>query len=144
MIGQKCVRDRGRCGIDLHYVDYELSLPVRPTENEKVSLYHEQLKQELNIRAHLSEAGVKKIAHAQALASLADSQIQTFISHHLETVGNMPVYHTSALDTEPERIAALATRRSELRRTERETRITTATLLLDNNVIFSRLQKYAS
>ena len=117
-------------GIDLHYVDYQLSLPIKPTENEKVSLYHEKLKQELNIRAHLSEAGVKKIAHAQALASLADTQFEAFITHHLQTLGNMPVYHASALDTETERIAALATRRSELRREEREKRITTATNLL--------------
>ena len=101
MTAQKCVRDRRRCGIDLHYVDYELSLPIKPTENEKVSLYHEKLKQELNIRAHLSEAGVKKIAHAQALASLADTQFEAF--NHPPSPKHSaicPVYHASALDTE--------------------------------------------
>ena len=31
MSGQKCVRDRGRCGVSYHYAEYNLPLPVRPT-----------------------------------------------------------------------------------------------------------------
>ena len=42
----------------------------------------------------------------------------------------MPVYHASALVCEPERIAVIASRRIEIRRVEREKRITTAVELL--------------
>ena len=128
---QKHVRDRGRCGGSFHYTDYELSLPVRPTENEKVSLYHEEVKQAASRTAHLSIAGIRKIAYAQALDSLADTQIETFVSHHLGTVGNMPVYQASALAYESERIDAISSRRAEIRREERQKRITTAIELLN-------------
>ena len=120
MSGQKCVRDRGRCGVSYHYAEYNLPLPVRPTENEKVSIYHEALKAAASRYAHLPTDSVRKKARSQALASLADTQIETFISYHLQIVGNMPVYHASALVCEPERIAVIASRRIEIRRVERE------------------------
>lgn len=130
MIVQMDVRDRGRRGGAIHYTEYELSLPVKPLENETVSLYHEALKIAENKRSHLPEASIKKIARAEALASLADHQIETFISHHLGTVGNMPVRQASALAYEPERIEAISSRRTEIRRDEKEKRITTAINLL--------------
>ena len=43
MTVQMTVRDRGRQGVEIHYTDYDLRLPFKPTENEKVSLYHEEL-----------------------------------------------------------------------------------------------------
>ena len=136
MVGQQGVRDRGRCGILLHYAEYELPLPVRPTENEKVSIYHEAVKQASARNTHLSTAGIRKIAYAQALASLADAQIEAFISHHLGTVGNMPVYHASALGNTPERIESISTRRTKIRRAEREKRITDAVnLLTQRNIL---------
>ena len=128
---QECVRDRWRCGISYHYADYDLSLPVRPSENEKVSIYHEALKAAALREAHLSAAGIRKIAHAQALTSLADTQIETFIEYHLGIVGNMPVHHASALESEPDRITSISTRRAEIRREERQKRITTAIELLN-------------
>ena len=130
MVVQKGVRDRGRCGVSLHYADYNLSLPVRPTENEIVSLYHESVKQSVSGSAHLSSAGIRKIAYAQALNSLADAQIETFVAHHLGKIGNMPVHQASALPQEKERIEAVSERRSEIRREEKQKRITTAIELL--------------
>ena len=126
MAVQEGVRDRGRCGIWFHHADYNLPLPVRPTENEKVSIYHEAVKAAASRNAHLPAASIRKIAYAQALASLADTQPEVFIKYHLQTVGNMAVHHASALVCEPERIAVIASRRNDIRRAEREERITTA------------------
>ena len=140
MSGQKFFRDRGRRGGSFHYTEYDLSLPVSPTENESVSLYHEALKAAASEYAHLPTSGIRKITHAQALASLADTQIETFIEYHLQTVGNMPVHHASALACEPERIAVIASCRSEIRRAERQKRITMAIDLLNQGDILSSSQ----
>ena len=137
MLVQMSVRDRGRRGVSLHYTAYDLPLPVRPTENEKVSIYHEALKVAASRDAHLPDNSIRKIARSQALASLADTQIEVFIEHHLGIVGNMPVYHASALVCEPERIAVIASRRSEIRRVERQKRITTAIDLLKQRDILT-------
>ena len=137
MAVQESVRDRGRCGIWFHHADYKLSLPVRPTENEKVSIYHEAVKAAASRNAHLPTASIRKTAYAQALASLADTQPEVFIKYHLQTVGNMPVYHASALVCEPKRVARIASRRSDIRRAEREERITTAIELLKHRDLLS-------
>lgn len=130
MMVQMTVRDRGRQGVEIHHTDYDLRLPVKPTENEKVSRYHEELKRSINSRAHLSEAGVKKIAHAEALSSLADTQIESFVSHHLGVVGNMPVYQASALAPEQEKIALISEHRKILRHTEHEKKLAGAIPIL--------------
>ena len=130
MIVQMKVRDRGRRGGTLHYAEYKLSLPVKPTETEAVSLYHEALKIAENKRLHLPAAAIKKIARAEALASLADHQIETFISYHLSTVGNIPVHHASALRPSEDKIAIISERRRILIHDEREKKLATAILLL--------------
>ena len=134
---QEGVRDRWRRGGSYHYAEYALALPVRPTENEEVSLYHEALKTAAARDEQQTTASIRKIAHAQALASLADTQIEAFIKHHLQTVGNMPVYQASALACEPERLTAISVRRSEIIRAEREKRITTAVDLLQQRDILT-------
>ena len=125
---QKHVRDRGRCGGSFHYTSYDLPLPVQPTENEKVSLYHEAIKQTaLN---GSQTAGVRKLAYAQALSTLADIQIEAFIAYHLGVVGNMPVYQASALECDSERMDEISACRAEIRREEKEKRISEAIDLL--------------
>ena len=131
MSAQKSVRDRGRRGVSYHYTEYDLPLPVRPTENERVSIYHEALKTETSRDTHLPNASIRKIAYAKALESLADTQIEAFIGYHLGVIGNMPVYHASALAHEPERITAISARRTEIRREEREHRIATRNRLIE-------------
>ena len=130
MIVQMKVRDRGRRGGTLHYAEYKLSLPVKPTETEAVSLYHEALKITENKRSHLPAAAIKKIARAEALASLADHQIETFIRYHLGTVGNMPVHQASALTPSEDKIAIISERRRILIHDEREKKFARAILLL--------------
>ena len=127
---QEFVRDRGRQGGSLHHTEYEMSLPVKPTENETASLYHEALKIAENKHSHLPEDSIKKIARAEALASLADHQIETFISHHLGTVGNMPVHQASALRPSENKIDLISECRRILIRTEREKKLARAMILL--------------
>ena len=130
---QEHVRDRGRRGGDFHYTDYQFSLPVQPKENEKVSLYHETVKQNAFHDSHLPSAGIRKLAYSQALATLADTQIETFLAYHLATVGNIPVYEASALDADTERLSIIASKRSEIRRSEREKKILDGVDLLKNH-----------
>ena len=94
---QTTLRDRGRRGIEWHLADYNFALPMRPRETERVSLYHEEIKRRENQYAHLSENAVKKMARSLALSTLADHQLETFVHHHLGTVGNMQVVETQAL-----------------------------------------------
>ena len=121
MAAQKSIRDRGRRGVMIHTKDYNFSLPVRPTENRDVSLYHEALKQALNTdMLSVPEHAVTKIAAAQALASLADIQFETFLRYHLGVVGNMEVV-VEAPAAQPKDVAeAIAGRRSEIRSIENE------------------------
>ena len=97
MLVQKAVRDRGRQGVEIHYTDYNSALPIRPRESERVSLYHEEVKQLENQYAHLSVDAVKKVARSMALGTLADHQLETFVNHHLGEIGNMEVVETHAL-----------------------------------------------
>lgn len=102
---QTTLRDRGRKGIEWHFVDYNFALPMRPRETERTSLYHEEIKQLENEYTHLSENAVKKVARSLALSTLADHQLPAFVNHHLGEVGNMQVVETNALlpdDTEIE------------------------------------------
>ena len=132
MLVQEHVRDRGRRGGDFHYTDYQFSLPVQPKENEKVSLYHETVKQNAFHDSHLPSAGIRKLAYAQALATLADTQIEIYLAYHLATVGNIPVYEASALESDVDRLEIIASKRSEIRRSEREKKILDAVDLLNN------------
>ena len=136
---QMAVRDRGRRGVSLHYTDYTFRLPIKPSENEDVSVYHEALKAAGNNRVHVSEAGVKKIADAQALTSLADTQIETLITYHLGAVGNMPVSCASALPIDVERIDLISSLRRDLLHTERDKKLSAAARILENlNLLTSR------
>ena len=140
MIAQVNVRDRGRRGGSLHYAAYKLSLPVKPTENETTNLYHEALKIAENKHSHLPENSIKKIARAEALASLADHQIETFITHHLGTVGNMPVHQASALRPSENKIVLISKRRQSLIRTERKKKVAHAIRLLKTRSLLTSSQ----
>ena len=119
---QTTLRDRGRRGIEWHYADYNFALPMRPRETEHVSLYHEQIKQNENRYAYLSEDGVKKVARAFALSTLADHQLETFVNHHLGDVGNMQVVETQALIPEDIEVEWVTKHRRDAITKEREYR----------------------
>ena len=137
---QEFFRDRGQHGGSLHHAEYQLSLPLKPTENETVSLYHEALKIAENKRSHLPEHSIKKIARAEALASLADHQIETFIFYHLGTVGNTPVHQASALTPSENKITLISERRRTLIRTERQKKLVGAIALLKTRNLLTSSQ----
>ena len=135
---QTILRDRGRRGIEWHLVDYNFALPMRPCETERVSLFHEQLKQLENQYTHLSEDAVKKVARSLALSTLADHQIEAFVHHHLGTVGNMQVVETMALLPEDTEVIWVREKRRESIHQERETKCKLAASFLKSQELFTR------
>ena len=119
-IAQQAVRDRRRCGGSIHYTDYAFRLPVKPSTNTRVSLYHEALKAAEDAHVFLPEHSIKKIAAAEALSTLADTQPDTFLKYHLGDVAQMPLTFEDgdiASETQTERIKVT---RSTLRKEERD------------------------
>lgn len=130
MAVQKAIRDRGRRGILMHYKPYNFPLPVRPTENRDVSLYHEFLKMSQSEFADLPTHAISKLAYAQALANLADIQIETFVAHHLGTIGNMDIVQTAVGEPPEEIVKGIQLRRAEIRQIENELKIENAKAIL--------------
>ena len=135
---QTTLRDRGRKGIEWHFADYNFALPMRPRETERVSLYHEEIKQLENKYAHLSENAVKKVARALALSTLADHQLETFVHHHLGEVGNMPVVETLALLPDDTEVKWVTEQRREAIKTERDEKCRLAIEILTNEQLHTR------
>lgn len=135
---QTTLRDRGRRGMEWHYADYNFALPMRPRETERVSLYHEQMKQIENKYAHLSEDAVKKVARSLALSSLADHQLEAFVQYHLGEVGNMQVVETNALPVEDADIEWATEQRRASVKKERETKCELAVNILKNQDFLTR------
>ncbi len=136
MNAQMCIRDRRGFEASIHHTDFNFKLPVRPTENESVSLYHEEIKREAlrleENQAQFSKAGIQKIARASALTSFADTGFETFIEHHLSTVGNRPVIHETAVVLPDERIKEISKHRAELRKQELDDKTRRATTILED------------
>lgn len=129
---QTTLRDRGRRGIEWHFVDYNFALPIRPRETERVSLFHEKIKQLENQYAHLSENAVKKVARSMALSTLADHQLETFVHHHLGTVGNMQIVETQALLPDDAEVEWVTEQRREAIKKERQSKCKLAVEILKN------------
>lgn len=133
MKAQEAMRDRGRRGMFMHYKPYNLSLPVRPTEVQERSLYHESLKQVLENPAmlNLPTHAIAKYAAARAFASFANFQFEAFMRYHVGVVGNMEVVYSHAA-TQPENVVeAIKVKRSEIRQIENELKIDGAKEILN-------------
>ena len=137
MLVQKAVRDRGRRGVELHHTDYNSALPVRPRETERVSLYHEEIKQLEDKYAHLPENAVKKVARSIALSTLADHQLEAFVNHHLGEVGNMQVVETLALLPDDAAVEWVTEQRREAIKHEREWKCKLAVEYLTNRNLYT-------
>ena len=135
---QTTLRDRGRRGIEWHFADYNFALPTRPREAERVSLYHEEVKQRENQYAHLSEDAVKKVARSLALSTLADHQLETFVHHHLGTVGNMEVVETQSLLPDESEIEWVIVQRRDAIKQERALKCKMAVNILFNRDLLTR------
>ena len=135
---QTTLRDRGRRGIEWHFADYNFALPTRPRETESVSLYHEEIKQRENQYAHLSEDAVNKVARSLALSTLADHQLETFVHHHLGTVGNMQVVETQSLLPDESEVEWVTVQRREAIKQERALKCKLAIKILTNRDLLTR------
>ena len=129
--------DLGRNRVDIHYTDYQFRLPIKPTENESVSLYQEELKRQLDSRSHFSKEIIKKRARAEVLPLLADRDFEGYITHYLGDMGNMPVNHASALMPAPERIKSIAQCRRESKKNEQDHKLKHTIAILENREILT-------
>ena len=131
-IVQQDNRDRHRGGGSIHLTDYQFRLPVKPTENNRISLYHEALKAANDAHVHLPEHSIKKIAAAEALSTLADTQPDTFLTFHLGEVAQKPlIFQDACPPSEPE-IQRIKTTKAELLKKERAEKQHGATALLES------------
>ena len=137
MLVQKAVRDRGRRGVELHYTDYNAALPIRPRETERVSLYHEEVKQLENQYAYLSENAVKKVARSLALTTLADHQPEAFVNYHLGEVGNMQVIHVHASLPEDTAVEWVTEHRRDSIKKERDSKCKLAAEYLNDRDLYT-------
>ena len=139
-IAQQAVRDRRRCGGSLHYTDYAFRLPVKPSTNTRVSLYHEALKAAEDASVFLPEHAVRKTAAADALSTLADTQPDTFLKYHLGDIAQMPLAFEDgdiANETKTEQIKVT---RSTLRKQERDEKQQAARALLESETVMTSAQ----
>ena len=139
-IVQTAVRDRGLNGGSLHYTDYNFQLPVNPSTATGISLFHEALKAAEDANVFFPEHSIEKIAAAQALGSLADTQLETFLKYHLSTVAQIPIdFQTGECATEAE-IDRITTTRATLIKNEREAKQTGALALLKSKAVMTAEQ----
>ena len=139
-IVQTAVRDRGLNGGSLHYTDYNFQLPVNPSTATGVSLFHEGLKAAEDANVFFPKHSIEKIAAAQALGSLADTQLETFLKYHLSTVAQIPIdFQTGVCATEAE-IDRITTTRPTLLKNEREAKQTGALALLKSKAVLTAEQ----
>ena len=136
-IVQQTVRDRGRCGGSIHLTDYQFRLPVKPSTNTQVSLYHEVLKMAEDTNVHLPEHSIRKIAAAEALSTLADTQPETFFKYHLGDVAQMPIIFLEGDVANESQTERIKTTRSTLRADERNQKIQGAISLLESEAVLS-------
>ena len=132
-IVQQHVRDRGRCGGSIHIGQYQFRLPVKPSEQYQKSLYHEALKKAENAHVFLPEHSIQKIAAAEALSTLADTQPETFLKYHLGTVARMPLVFEEGNTANEEQIERITVTRSTLRKEERARKQKDAITLLESD-----------
>ena len=136
-IVQQTVRDRGRCGGSIHLTDYQFRLPVKPSTNTRVSLFHEALKMAEDTKVHLPEHSIRKIAAADALSTLADTQPDTFLKYHLGEVAQMPLIFEDSDFANESQTERIKTTRSTLQADERIQKLQGAITLLDSETVLT-------
>ena len=139
-IAQQQVRDRRGGGGSIHYTNYAFRLPVKPSTNTRVSLYHEALKAAEDSSVFLPEHSIKKISAADALSMLADTQPETFLKYHLSEVAQMPLVFEDGSITNETKTERIKVTRSMLRKEERDEKQRGAMVLLDFEMVMASAQ----
>ena len=115
-------------------------MPVTPSTATDISLFHEALKAAEDANVFFPKHSIEKIAAAQALGYLADTQLETFLKYHLSTVAQIPIdFETGERATEAE-IDRITTTRATLLKNEREAKQTGALALLKSKAVMTAEQ----
>ena len=126
---QEGVRNRSRGGIGYNLVEYKLKLPLKPSETEQISLFHEKQKEIFGGEKVNSES-IKRAADVYALNSLADTQPVEFLRHHFEKVVNMSVSVETQTQPPPAELNRVKVLRKESIGKERKFGVKRATEIL--------------
>ena len=136
-VAQENARDRRRCDSSIHLTDYQFRLPVKPTENIRISLYHEALKAAEDKHIFLPEHSIKKIAAAEALSTLADTQPETFLKYHLGEVAQKPIIFEDRDIASETQIDRIKTTKAALLKNERAEKQQGAIALLESDTVLT-------
>lgn len=136
-VAQMGSRVRNRNSIDICLTDYDFSLPIAPSENENVALTYENIKQAFNPDIHINKGAAKKRAYSEALQSLADTQPNIYIQHHLGTIANRDVILKEVDTISETQVECVKIIRKQLTETERTEKKEHAIRLLENSTLKS-------
>ena len=102
-VAQEALRNRARGPVEVHYTNSPTSLPVKPSESESASHYHESLKQFQNQFPYSTERNARDFA----FASLADAQPIAYLRYHLENLAGFTLIQTEASVATDQQVEAI-------------------------------------
>ena len=133
---QESLRNRARTDVEIHYTQSTPALPVKPSEAESTSLYHESLKSFQQSHPHVNE----HTARDYALSTLADSQSYDYIKHHLQEIAGMEVVKTQGVDFDDETLEVLKGQAKAAKAQEKETVKERAKIYLDRSDLLTEYE----
>ena len=133
---QESLRNRERVDVEIHYTESTPGLPVKPSEAESTSLYHESLKNFQQSHPHAN----KHTARDYALSTLADSQSYDYIKYHLQEIAGMEVVKMQGTDSDDETLELLKAWSKNVKVQEKEAIKERAKIYLDRNDILTEYE----
>ena len=130
-IVQESLRNRARADVEIHYSDTPVALPIKPSEAEATSLYHQSLKQFHDEHPH----AIEHTARNFALDTLADSQPVDYLRHHLERIAGMKITEHKGVHADTESLQSLKEIATAAKTQEREEVQHRATVFFNRNEI---------
>ena len=130
-------RDRYQCGGSIHLPEYNFALPVKPSENTQVSIFHEAMKIAEEKYVNLPTDAVKKIAAADALLKLADTQPETYLKYHLGEVAQKLLVFQDAELPSAEQTEQIRVTRSALLALEQKVKTEGAIEIISEGTVFT-------
>ena len=122
--------------VEIHYTKSTPALPVKPSEAESTSLYHESLKNIQQSHLHTNE----HTARDYALSTLADSQSYDYIKHHLQDIAGMEVVKMEGIDFDDEILELLKVQAKHAKEQEEEAVKARAKIYLDRNDLLTEYE----
>ena len=131
---QECLRNRARTNVEIHYTDTPVALPIKPSEAEATSLFHETMK---GYKA--SQPGVTEhAARDYALSTLADAQPEVYLEHHLQQIAGMHINTVQGKNCDTETLQALKQQMKQATQNEADAVKERARIYLNRNEIWTK------